>query len=226
MPAGLLERRDDLRVLRAALDRARSGNGGAALVAGEAGIGKTSLVRRFVAELPGDVRVLVGVCDDLLAPRALGPLQEAVTGTGGPLERALGGGPEAVFDAAVAQLRSPRPTVLVLDDVQWADDATLDVLRYLARRLEGLPALLVLTYRPEAVVPGHPLERLLGALSGTSPATLRLARWCGCPATSTWRAARTGHSARSTGPSRCWMPPGPRPPPAPRRWVRADRCSP
>jgi DNA-binding CsgD family transcriptional regulator/tetratricopeptide (TPR) repeat protein len=175
MPAGLLERRDDLRVLRAALDRARSGNGGAALVAGEAGIGKTSLVRRFVAELPGDVRVLVGVCDDLLAPRALGPLQEAVAGTGGPLERALGGGPEAVFDAAVAQLRTPRPTVLVLDDVQWADDATLDVLRYLARRLDGLPALLVLTYRPEAVVPGHPLERLLGALSGTSPATLRLA---------------------------------------------------
>ena len=84
MPAGLLERRDDLRVLRAALDRARSGNGGAALVAGEAGIGKTSLVRRFVAELPGDVRVLVGVCDDLLAPRALGPLQEAVAARAGP----------------------------------------------------------------------------------------------------------------------------------------------
>src|SRR3954453_17950828 len=102
-----------------------AGSEGSSPGTGGAGIGKTSLVRRFVAELPGDVRVLVGVCDDLLAPRALGPLQEAVAGPGGPPERALGGGPGAVSQAAVAQLRAPRPTVLVLDDVQWADDATL-----------------------------------------------------------------------------------------------------
>src|SRR4051794_41747287 len=90
MPAGLLERRDDLRVLRAALDRARSGNGGAALVAGEAGIGKTSLVRRFVAELPGDVRVLVGVCD----------LLGALSGTSPATLRLAPLSPEAVDELA------------------------------------------------------------------------------------------------------------------------------
>jgi hypothetical protein len=55
---------------------------------------------------------------------------------------------------------------VVVEDVHWADDATLDVLRYLGRRVEDLPAVLVVTYRDDEVGPAHPLQRVPGALGG------------------------------------------------------------
>ncbi|WP_181782074.1 ATP-binding protein, partial [Pseudonocardia pini] len=144
----LLERQDDLDSLLGAVDAVRAGAGRVVLLTGEAGIGKTALVRALRAALDPEVRVLAGACDDLLAPRALGPLRDAAHGTGGPLERALDTeSPDAVFAAALAQLS--RPTLLVVEDVHWADDATLDVLRYLARRIDTVPALLLLTLRDE-----------------------------------------------------------------------------
>ena len=69
----LLERDDVLDTLREAYARARSGAGGLVLVAGEAGIGKTALVRAFCDELDDGVRVAWGACDPLFAPRPLGP---------------------------------------------------------------------------------------------------------------------------------------------------------
>ena len=142
------------------------GEGSVALVTGEAGIGKTMVVREFARRAGDRARVLVGVCDDLLAPRALGPLRDAADGTHGPLADALGADRDAdVFSAVVAELALPGPTVLVMEDLHWADDATLDVLGFLVRRLARLPAVLVLTYRDDSVPPAHPIHRLLGALA-------------------------------------------------------------
>jgi DNA-binding CsgD family transcriptional regulator/tetratricopeptide (TPR) repeat protein len=163
----LLEREAQLGILAQAVVEAGEGRGSTALIAGEAGIGKTSLVRALVEHVQGEARVLTASCDDLVAPRTLGPLHDAAAGTSGPLAAALSdeGPVDRVFAALLEELSQERPTVLVVEDVHWADDATLDVLGYAARRVEGVGALLVLTMRDE-LDPRHPLHRLLGALTG------------------------------------------------------------
>jgi DNA-binding CsgD family transcriptional regulator/tetratricopeptide (TPR) repeat protein len=165
-----LERGPVLAALAAAVRNAHAGRGGAVvLLTGEAGIGKTSVVRAFRAAA-GRTRVLVGACDDLLTQRAFGPLRDATAGTRGPLATALDGGQaDEVFGAAREELATP--TVLVVEDLHWADDATLDVLGHLARRIATLPAVLLLTFRD-----GSPhLHRWLGTLAGVGPIRLPLA---------------------------------------------------
>jgi len=62
----------------------------------------------------------------------------------------------------------PRPeTIVIVEDVRWADDATLDAIRYLSRRIPGVPAILFLTFREEDVDATHPLRRILGGLHGS-----------------------------------------------------------
>jgi len=162
----LLERDRELTLLDEALHDAEAGTGSIVLVHGEAGIGKTSLVRAFARRLPDRVRLLTGACDDLVTPRTLGPLRDAVRGSG-PLAAALAAGDrDAVLSALLADLDGARATVLVLEDVHWADDATLDVLRYLGRRVVDLPVVLVVTYRDDEVGPS--LQRVLGGLGGGS----------------------------------------------------------
>jgi DNA-binding CsgD family transcriptional regulator len=178
----LLERQTELRVLRSAVDRASDGHGSTVVVSGEAGIGKTSLIRAFLASLDGRARVLEGACDDLLTPRVLGPLRDAAQASPGPLATALDGAadPEAVFGALHEELADPRcPTLLVIEDVHWSDGATLDVLRYIGRRTENLPAVLVLTYRDDEVGRSHPLQRVLGVLGGEAVHRLSLRRLTG-----------------------------------------------
>ncbi|MFI6321969.1 ATP-binding protein [Nonomuraea sp. NPDC050556] len=167
MSRPLLEREGELATLADAAREAGAGRGCLALVYGEAGIGKSSLVEALRQSLPGDIRVLVGYCDDLATPRALGPIRDLIGSTGPELARAVrqGADRDRVLAALHAEL-SQTATVLVVEDVHWADDATLDVLRYLVRRVASLPAVLVLTYRDEAVSREHPLQHLLGYASG------------------------------------------------------------
>src|SRR5829696_8326094 len=136
-------------------------------ISGEPGIGKTSLVRRFLDDLDGDARVLFGTCDDLSIPRPLGPFRDLAGSVSGALEDALAGGaaPHDIQDLLITELeRPPRPTVLALEDVHWADDATLDSITVLGRRIATLPAVLVATYRGGEAPPGHPLHAALGAI--------------------------------------------------------------
>jgi DNA-binding CsgD family transcriptional regulator/tetratricopeptide (TPR) repeat protein len=165
MPSRLLERDRTLEALERAVADAAAGRGSVALVTGEAGIGKTSLVRAFAA---GRRRVLHAACDDLMAPRTLGPLRDAAAGTDGPLATALADEQpvDAVFGALLEELGAEPPTILVVEDLHWADDATLDVLAYAARRIERVGALIVLTCRDDQVDPRHPLHRFLGVLAG------------------------------------------------------------
>jgi len=174
MDRWLLEREAMLEALHGAVGEAAAGRGSVALVTGEAGIGKTSVIATFAAEAAG--RVLLTACDDLITPRTLGPLRDATLAGAGPLAEALGAGSvDGVFAALLEELALETPTVLVVEDVQWADDATLDVLAYAARRIEPLGAVLVLTCRDDELDAQHPLQRFLGALVGSRLVRLPLA---------------------------------------------------
>ena len=147
---------------------------------GEAGVGKSSLVHAFLAAAAGRARVLAGACEDLLTPRALGPLRDAArSAAGGPLAVALSPrtDPDLVFTAACDELASPpSPAILVIEDAHWADGATLDVLRYLGPRVPSLPAVLLVTYRDDALARNHPLRGVLGALGSAAATRLPLTR--------------------------------------------------
>ena len=176
----LLERQVELQLLEAAVGRAAAGRGSTVLVLGEAGIGKTSLLRASLTDTAAGVRVLAGACEDLLTPRPLSPLRDAVADVPGPLADALRApveDPGQLFAAAAAELAAgPRATVLVVEDAHWADGATLDVLRYLGRRVHDLPAVLVITYRDDALDLDHPLRSVLGGLAGAEALRLPLGR--------------------------------------------------
>ena len=160
----LLEREPELAELRAAAREASAGRGRVVLLHGDAGIGKTSLASALRAEPPDGTRVLIGSCDAMSTPRTLGPLRDLIPGVGPRLAEALRAGDrDDVFDAVRDELAAERGTVLIVEDVHWADEATLDVLRFVARRIAELPAVLVLTYRDE-LDRDHGLSRLLGDL--------------------------------------------------------------
>ena len=163
----LLEREAALETLAQAHAAAARGQGRAVGISGEPGIGKTSLVRRFLDDLGDRARSLLGTCDDLSIARPLGPFRDLAGSVSPDLRDALAGGapPHEIQDLLIRELeRTPRPTVLVLEDVHWADDATLDSLTVLSRRIGTLPALLVMTYRTGEAPPGHPLHAALGAV--------------------------------------------------------------
>ena len=151
-----------------------TGRGRVALISGGAGIGKTSVVRTFLAGLDTGVRVLEGACDDLLTPRPFGPVHDVSRSARPALARALAEGPaQSVFTALLDELTDgaaarlidgSAATVLVVGDVHWADDASLDALAFVARRIEGLRAMLVLTYRDDEVPVVSLLQRVLGGL--------------------------------------------------------------
>src|SRR5215210_2068055 len=103
MTTAVLERAALVDALLEGVAAARAGHGGVVLVEGEAGIGKSSLLRAFLAALDRSVRTLVGGCDDLRTRRPLGPLRDATVDSAGPLAAAIRTGrPERVFAAAVA----------------------------------------------------------------------------------------------------------------------------
>ena len=163
---GLLERQPLLAQLRDAYAGAADRNGVLMFVAGEAGVGKTALVERFCAGLPAGTAVHRGFCDALGTPRALGPLRD-IAGTGhDALGRLLATGQDrhAIFTAFLDLLRA-GPSVTVIEDAHWADEATLDLLQFVGRRVGALPAMVVVTYRPEDAGRDHPLRRVLGDLA-------------------------------------------------------------
>jgi ATP/maltotriose-dependent transcriptional regulator MalT len=172
----LLERFEQLSALAERLAAVReSSYGRLVLIGGEAGVGKTVLVRRFCAEPGSSARILWGACDPLFTPRPLGPLLDVAQATGGELEELVerGARPHELAKAIMRELGARAPTILVLEDVHWADEATLDVMRLLARRVETVPALVIVTYRDDELDRADPLRIVLGELA-TSEAVDRL----------------------------------------------------
>jgi DNA-binding CsgD family transcriptional regulator len=154
------------------MERARRGDGTTVLVSGEAGIGKTWLLLAFAAEVAGTARVLHGTCEDLSTPRSLGPFRDMAREAGGAFA-GVGADRDAIIDVLLEEMRSARrPAVVIVEDAHWADNASLDIVRYLARRVERLPAMLIVSYRDEELTEGHPLRRIIGGFAG--PSVLRL----------------------------------------------------
>ena len=152
------------------------GEGRLVFVSGEAGVGKTLLLRRFCEELPA-ARMLWGSCDPLFTPRPLGPLVDIAQVTGGDFGELVQreARPHEVAAALLEELARRVPTVVVLEDVHWADEGTLDVLRLLGRRLRTTPALVIASYRDDELDRAHPLRVVLGELAtGAAAARLRL----------------------------------------------------
>ena len=167
----LLERSFHLSVLRDALVTTQAERRGVlVLLGGEAGGGKTALLRRFIGtdELPG--RVLWGSCDPLFTPRPLGPFLDIAQDVGGELGElaAAGAKPYQIAAALVRAAQAARGTIMVLEDMHWADEATLDVLSLVGRRIAAIPALVIATYRDDELDRTHPLRQLLGELRATT----------------------------------------------------------
>ncbi len=162
----LLERQSQLGALHDYAAEARAGEGRLVLIGGEAGVGKSSLVDELERSERSSVRWYLGACDGLFTPRALGPLRDIAGQTGGALAELMGAGAgrDSLFTALLEHLSSSR-SVLVVEDVHWADEATLDLLSYLGRRLRGLPVLVLVTYRDDEVQANDPLRITLGELS-------------------------------------------------------------
>jgi DNA-binding CsgD family transcriptional regulator len=161
----LLERDAELRLMADLLAGVGSSGGKVVLVRGEAGIGKSALVRAVVDKHRDEAFVLFGSCDDLLTPQPFGAFWEIAleeTTLLPPLEK---GDRRAVMGILLDLLsRGLRSTVLVIEDTQWADEATLDVIKYLGRRIARTNGLLVLTYRDGEVDYDHPLRHVIGEL--------------------------------------------------------------
>jgi DNA-binding CsgD family transcriptional regulator/tetratricopeptide (TPR) repeat protein len=163
---GLLERDSSIEQLDEWFGEAAGGRGRLVLVGGEAGIGKTALARSFCERRGRQARVLWGACDGLRTPRALGPFVDVASTTGGGLREVVENGkkPTACFAALVGELAEEAPSILVLEDVHWADEATLDVLAMLGRRAETVDALTIVTYRDDGLGANDPLRAVIGDL--------------------------------------------------------------
>jgi len=160
----LMERDRELDRMVAAYDRAGHGRGCVLLVSGDAGLGKTRLVNEFLDRVAGRARLFQGACDDLLTPRTLGPFRDIVRFADDPLGAIAPDDRDGLLDALLDVMSdTDRPTVLCVEDIHWADQATVDVLCVLARRMDRLPAVLLLTQR-DTHTPGDPVLRVSSAV--------------------------------------------------------------
>jgi DNA-binding CsgD family transcriptional regulator len=170
----LLERSELLDYLAAGLAEAADGRGCMVLLGGEAGAGKTALLREFCGN-DLSARVLWGACERLFTPRALGPFLDIAQPAGVELGRFAPNRrvPHEFAGALVAELANDFPTVLVVEDVHWADEGTLDVIKLLGRRIESLPVLAIVSFRDDQLTADGALRIVLGELAGTRAAVRR-----------------------------------------------------
>src|SRR5690348_11414634 len=163
----LLEREPSLALLADCAAEARRGDGRLVVLGGEAGVGKTALLERFQHELR-DARWSWGACDDLFTPRPLGPLYDLADQLGGELQElcARGASRDDLFRALLRQVSGPGPVnVVVVEDIHWADEATMDLLRFAGRRLRDTRVLLVVTFRDDDLATDDQLRVALGELA-------------------------------------------------------------
>lgn len=168
----LLERERQLQDLQRLASRVSSGAGGMALVLGEAGIGKSSLLQAFAAPLKDEFFVLQGACEDLSTPRVLGPLRDFAPALGQDVVSAIdnAASPDVLMPMLLGHLAAqPRPVLVMCEDLHWADQATLDLLKYLARRIGGQHTMLLASARNDELPPDHAFWRWAGDLPPPAP---------------------------------------------------------
>ena len=173
----LIERDGLLASLQSSFDKAAAGEGHCVLISGEAGIGKSSLVRAFGERLPAGSPLFLGLCDALFTPRPLAPVYDVAGQMRGAFWQKAMDSPDrpVLFTSFFQDLTERRePTVIVFEDIHWADEATLDLIKFLARRITRVRCLFLLTYRDNEVNASHPLRSVLGQLPGDAVTRLQL----------------------------------------------------
>lgn len=170
----------EARLLDGHLAEAMAGRGRTVLVSGEAGLGKSALMRRFQERSREQgVRLLVGECTEIEARRPFGPFIDAlVTGDLGLPTELEQGGPGALpvaeveryrvhqgFAERLADAARERPIVVLIEDLHWGDEATFELVPYLARKLKDDAILLIATYRSDELHRLHPLNHVLAELT-------------------------------------------------------------
>lgn len=162
----LVERGPVLDDLEGRIAEAVTGRGGMVFLAGEAGIGKSAVVSSLVERHGRGVRTLVGACDALSSPRPLGPLRDMARSSPEVARLLESGSRHELFTIFLETLSTPgRPSLVVFEDVHWADGSTLDLLRFVGRRVAGTHALVLATYRSAEIGAAHPLRAVLGDLA-------------------------------------------------------------
>jgi DNA-binding CsgD family transcriptional regulator len=157
----LLEREAFLERLGSLLDEVRSGEGRLALVTGEAGIGKTALIGTFCQRFADRGRTMWGNCDSITPRRPFAPLIDFASSCPPLADAITTAERDRILDTFLAWIAEAPPRVIVFEDLHWADEATLDLLRVLAPRLGRLPHLIIGSFRPYEVGELDPLNRAL-----------------------------------------------------------------
>src|ERR1700751_3962002 len=166
----LIERAGFLASLEGLLGGALDDSGRLVFRGGEAGVGKTALAAALAEA--ASVPVRRGSCDNVTTAEALGPILDALPELIAAVDNEAGVSRLRLF-RNVREALSASPMLLLLEDVHWADEATLDILRYLGRRLAGVRLMILATFRSEEVGRDHPLTVVLGDLA-TLPGVVRM----------------------------------------------------
>jgi len=176
MDIELIERAEFFASLQSEFKKTVEGEGHCVFICGEAGIGKTSLAKSFCNQRKDDCKIYIGTCDALFTPRPLAPLYDIARQISSDLwvdsktieDRA------GLFTKFFNELSNQKQVILVFEDIHWADEATLDFIKFFARRITRISCLFILTYRDNEIHSRHPLRNVLGELARGSFTRLQL----------------------------------------------------
>jgi len=173
----LIERASFLDLLQSRFETVAAGEGHCVFVSGESGIGKTSLVKTFCKDLREESTIYQGTCDALFSPRPLAPLYDILVQMRNELPAYSGNIEDrtSFFTRFFQELNNQKGvTLMIFEDIHWADEATLDFIKFLARRIAQLRCLFILTYRDNEIHSRHPLRYVLGQLPPDSITRIQL----------------------------------------------------
>ena len=173
----LLEREKYLVELEKSFYNLSDGGGSIVLISGEAGIGKTTLVETFLEKIKNKANILWGACDALFTPRPLGPLYDISTQMKNGLFRLLDNRSprEIIFAKFLEELQNSKlPNVVIIEDAHWADESTLDLIKFFGRRVGRICSLFIITFRNDEINPNHPLRLVMGDIPSKNLVRIKL----------------------------------------------------
>jgi DNA-binding CsgD family transcriptional regulator/tetratricopeptide (TPR) repeat protein len=167
----LLERDGPIAAISDCVTKAGEGDGSVVLISGEAGLGKTTVLIELARRHAKFARILIGYCDASKTPQPLGALSDFAEDLGPEIVDLLrsGDAQHTLFPAVIKKIHNSKlPVVMIIEDAHWADSATLDLVRYLGRRVVAARFVLILSFRNDEVGVDHPLTAVLGDLPSSA----------------------------------------------------------